>query len=129
MAARRFEFEEGTSSKFWTVELDGKSVKVTFGRIGSTGQEKTKAFSHAIKAARGEAKLIAEKLAKGYKEVTGAAKNEPDEEEDDRPQSRERVRGERVLLEQDRGCDEDAAGNQVRQRQHHAPADPVEQRT
>jgi predicted DNA-binding WGR domain protein len=90
MPARRFEFEEGSSSKFWAVERDGRKVTVTFGRIGSTGQEKTKSFPTDAKAVAEEEKLIAEKLRKGYSEVKGAkappkkaADEDDDEEEDD----------------------------------------------
>ena len=68
---RRFEFEEGTSSKFWEIERRARTVTVTFGRIGSKGQEKAKSFGSDADAAHEEEKLIAEKLRKGYREVTG----------------------------------------------------------
>jgi len=71
LPARRFEFEEGSSSKFWAIERDARTVTVTFGRIGSKGQEKAKSFASEEAAAGEEAKLIAEKLRKGYREATG----------------------------------------------------------
>jgi predicted DNA-binding WGR domain protein len=77
MSARRFEFTEGSSSKFWAVERSARTVTVTFGRIGSSGQEKAKSFPTEEKATHEEEKLIAEKLGKGYREVTGGAKAKP----------------------------------------------------
>lgn len=69
---RRFEASEGGSEKFWEIELSGASHTVSYGRLGSAGQSKTKSFASA-EAARGDAdKLIGEKTKKGYVEVTGA---------------------------------------------------------
>lgn len=68
-STRRFEFVEGTSSKFWEVRCDGSDVLVRFGRIGSTGQTLRKPFGDAAAAERHVEKLIAEKTGKGYREV------------------------------------------------------------
>ena len=67
--ARRFEFVEGTSSKFWEVALAGAEQTVRYGRIGTSGQCKVKSFSSAEAAQRDTDKLIAEKTGKGYQEV------------------------------------------------------------
>ncbi len=67
-AARRFELVEGSASKFWEVARDGCSVTVRFGRIGSSGQSQTKDFASEELADRHAARLIEEKLAKGYRE-------------------------------------------------------------
>jgi uncharacterized protein (TIGR02996 family) len=67
---RTFEFIEGSSQKFWTIELDGKKTIVTFGRIGTKGQRKEKKYPSAAAAEAQYQKLIREKLAKGYKETT-----------------------------------------------------------
>ena len=32
------EFVEGTSSKFWRARVDGTTVTVNYGKIGTTGQ-------------------------------------------------------------------------------------------
>ncbi len=69
---RRFEFQEGGSNKFWEVELAGASFTVCWGRIGSAGQRQTKRFADAAKAGSEHDKLVAEKLRKGYREVSGA---------------------------------------------------------
>ncbi|MEI8256766.1 MAG: WGR domain-containing protein, partial [Deltaproteobacteria bacterium] len=70
--ARRFEFEEGGSSKFWEVSLSGDAMTVTFGRLGSAGQSKTKSFASADAAQKEADKLVAEKTRKGYAEVGSA---------------------------------------------------------
>src|SRR5262249_38871718 len=45
-----------------------------FGRAGTKGQAKTKSFADADAAGRQHDKLVQEKLAKGYKETTPAAR-------------------------------------------------------
>ncbi|HVG60516.1 MAG TPA: WGR domain-containing protein [Hyalangium sp.] len=67
---RRFEFVEGSSSKFWSPELQGNTFIVTFGRIGTAGQRKEKAFPDEESAQREYEKKVAEKLREGYREVT-----------------------------------------------------------
>jgi cell wall assembly regulator SMI1/predicted DNA-binding WGR domain protein len=66
---RRFELSDGTSNKFWQIAREGRAHTVTFGRIGTAGQQKQKTFETAELAARDEARLVKEKLAKGYVEV------------------------------------------------------------
>jgi predicted DNA-binding WGR domain protein len=66
--ARRLTSTEGGSSKFWEGAVEGTTLTVRFGKIGSAGQTKTKSFASADAARKELAKLIAEKLAKGYKE-------------------------------------------------------------
>ena len=76
MNKRYFEFtgaddDRGTSAsaKFWEVEVDGSTVVVRFGKIGATGQTTRKDFADA-EAAEGEAaKLIGQKVKKGYVET------------------------------------------------------------
>lgn len=77
MAARRFEFQEGGSSKFWEIEQDGSSVTVRYGRIGAAGTAKTTAFSGDAEAAKEVDKLVREKTKKGYQEVGGAVNWRP----------------------------------------------------
>jgi len=66
---RRFEFVGSGSEKFWEISLDGNQHTVRFGRLGSAGQSKTKTFADPDQARLDAAKLVAEKLAKGYQEV------------------------------------------------------------
>lgn len=67
---RRFEFVEGSSSKFWSPELQGSTFIVIFGRIGTAGQRKEKVFPDEESARREYEKKVAEKLREGYQEVT-----------------------------------------------------------
>ena len=70
---RRFEFSDSTSNKFWEVEVKGKTLNVTFGKIGTKGQSKPKDFATPEKAKAEMEKLIKEKTSKGYVEVGGKA--------------------------------------------------------
>jgi uncharacterized protein (TIGR02996 family) len=70
---RTFEFSEGSSNKFWNIELSGRSFSVCFGRIGTAGQQQTKSFSDEAAAKIAFNKLIAEKVRKGYQETTPSA--------------------------------------------------------
>jgi predicted DNA-binding WGR domain protein len=67
---RRFEFVEGSSAKFWEPEVQGHTFIVTFGRIGTAGQRKEKAFPDEEAAQREYEKKVAEKLREGYREVS-----------------------------------------------------------
>ena len=61
----RFEFTEGTSRKFWEATLEGAALLVKWGRLGTTGQQKTHAFATPAEA-RGELEvLVAEKTKSG----------------------------------------------------------------
>lgn len=68
--ARRYEFTEGTSKKFWEIELEGESFTARWGRIGTDGQEKTQDFDSAADARKAHDKLCAEKEKKGYQLVS-----------------------------------------------------------
>jgi predicted DNA-binding WGR domain protein len=70
---RRFEFVDSTSNKFWEVEVKGKTLNVTFGKIGTKGQSKPKDFATPEKAKGEMEKLIKEKTGKGYVEAGGKA--------------------------------------------------------
>ncbi len=70
---RRFEFQEGTSNKFWEISVEGNAFTVRYGKIGAAGQTQTKTFKDAAKAEAEANKLIAEKTKKGYVEVAAAS--------------------------------------------------------
>ena len=70
---RRFEFVEGTSSKFWEAEVSGTTLKVCYGKIGTAGKAETKVLGSEAGAQAEADKLIREKTKKGYKEVAVAA--------------------------------------------------------
>jgi uncharacterized protein (TIGR02996 family) len=74
---RTFTFTDAKSHKFWNIERKGKSFTVTYGRIGSAGQAQTKTFADEARAIKEHDKLVTEKLRKGYRETTPAAKTVP----------------------------------------------------
>lgn len=74
---RRFEFFDGKSSKFWAVRVDDAELIVSFGRIGTQGQCKSKSFATEAAAKAEEARLIREKTGKGYREVSPGASSAP----------------------------------------------------
>jgi uncharacterized protein (TIGR02996 family) len=74
---RTFEYSDATSHKFWNVETKGTALTVTYGRIGSAGQTQLKSFPDEAAARKEQEKLITEKVKKGYRETTPAARKEP----------------------------------------------------
>ena len=62
----RYELVEGSSSKFWEVLVEGSTLSVRFGRIGTNGQTKDKDFDSAEAATKEKNKLVKEKIGKGY---------------------------------------------------------------
>jgi uncharacterized protein (TIGR02996 family) len=68
----RYEFKEGSSSKFWEITVEGKKVTTRWGRIGTAGQSKTKSFASPAAAQKEYDKLLGEKTRKGYTLVGGA---------------------------------------------------------
>lgn len=71
--------QEGTSNKFWNIEVIGKKFTVTYGKIGTKGTSSEKKFSSEAECLKEAEKLIAEKLKKGYKEVKEGGKPSSDE--------------------------------------------------
>ncbi|MFF9400654.1 DUF4132 domain-containing protein [Streptomyces sp. NPDC014646] len=69
---RRWEYVEGTASKFWETGAEGSVVTVRHGRCGSTGRTQTKEYASAEAAAEQVRKSIAEKEKKGYREVAAS---------------------------------------------------------
>src|SRR2546423_3242325 len=65
------EFEEGTSSKFWRARVEGKTLYVNYGKIGSNGQTQVKDFANTAGAQSEYEKLVREKKKKGYIEAGG----------------------------------------------------------
>ena len=98
---RLFVLKDGTSNKFWNIELNGAEFTVTFGRIDTNGQTQTKSFASATEAKKAHDKLVAEKLKKGYFETTDApalATIPPPPKPPEQPISTERKALEAALL-------------------------------
>jgi predicted DNA-binding WGR domain protein len=69
---REYQLVEGTSKKFWAIELHGSKHTVQFGRIGTAGQTQTKDFKTPEEAQKAYEKLVQEKVKKGYQRVAEA---------------------------------------------------------
>lgn len=76
------EFEEGTSSKFWRARVEGKTLYVNYGKIGSAGQTQVKDFGDGAGAQKEYDKLVREKRKKGYVD-SGEGGGGGDEDEDE----------------------------------------------
>ncbi|MFP2927328.1 WGR domain-containing protein [Pyxidicoccus sp. 3LG] len=77
----RYEFKEGSSSKFWEITLSGNTFTARWGRIGTDGQSKTQTFDSPAAAQKEYDKLVREKEKKGY-ELAGEG-DEGDDSGDD----------------------------------------------
>jgi predicted DNA-binding WGR domain protein len=80
------EFEEDSSSKFWRARVEGKTLYVNYGRIGTTGQTSMKELASPDAALKELEKLEREKRKKGYQDAgsagAGAGADGGDEDED-----------------------------------------------
>lgn len=59
-------YQDGSSNKFWNIEVTGNSFIVTYGKIGTVGQTQTKTYDNEDKCLKEAEKLLSEKLKKGY---------------------------------------------------------------
>lgn len=66
-----YRFVAGTSNKFWRIGMDGCTVVVEYGRVGTKGQRVVKTFEDEARARREVTKLTLEKTRKGYEEFAG----------------------------------------------------------
>ncbi|EMO24877.1 WGR domain protein [Leptospira interrogans serovar Bataviae str. HAI135] len=58
-------FKDGSSDKFWNIEVSGNSFTVTYGKTGTSGTSQTKTFDNEEKCLKEAQKLLSEKLKKG----------------------------------------------------------------
>ena len=63
------EFAEGSSSKFWRARVEGKTLYVNYGKIGSNGQTQVKELADPAAAKAEYDKLVREKRKKGYEDA------------------------------------------------------------
>jgi len=66
MARTRLTCTEGGSNKFWEGWVEGNTLSVRFGKIGTDGQTKLKKLASPTTARAELAKVLAEKRKKGY---------------------------------------------------------------
>jgi len=76
-------FEEGSSSKFWRARVQGGTLYVNFGRIGSSGQTQIKEMGSAAAAEKELEKLAVSKRKKGYEDAEAEAEAEEELEEEE----------------------------------------------
>ena len=67
---RTFEFHDARSHKFWMIDVRGNGFTVTFGKVGTPGQTRTRDFATPEKAQAAADRLIRGKTAKRYIETT-----------------------------------------------------------
>lgn len=77
------EFQEGTSSKFWRARVEGSTLYVNYGKIGSAGQTQVKDFGTSDGANKEYDKLVREKRKKGYLDAGAAPPDDDDEDVND----------------------------------------------
>ncbi len=78
------EFEEGTSSKFWRARVEGATLYVNYGKIGSAGQTQVKDFGTGDLATKEYDKLVREKRKKGYVDAgSGGGGSGGDDDDED----------------------------------------------
>ncbi|HBN2097141.1 TPA: WGR and DUF4132 domain-containing protein [Escherichia coli] len=65
---RHFIYQDEKSHKFWAVKQQGNELHISWGKVGTNGQNQVKSFADAAAAEKAELKLIAEKVKKGYVE-------------------------------------------------------------
>jgi predicted DNA-binding WGR domain protein/Leucine-rich repeat (LRR) protein len=63
------EYKDEKSAKFWKIDVNNNTHTVTYGKIGTNGQSKTKTFESVEKATKEAEKLIKAKTKKGYQEI------------------------------------------------------------
>jgi predicted DNA-binding WGR domain protein len=71
------EYKDEKSAKFWKITVESNTHTVTYGKIGTDGQSKTKTFESAEKALQEAQKLIKAKTKKGYHTVAKEALDPP----------------------------------------------------
>lgn len=69
MQAERYFFDDGSSRKFWSHTLKGKSHTICYGRIGTAGREVSKSFDTPAAAKSDIQKVVAQKIKSGYRLV------------------------------------------------------------
>ncbi|MFP5039989.1 AAA domain-containing protein [Parasediminibacterium sp. JCM 36343] len=60
-------FKDEKSHKFWEAAIDGAKLITRFGKAGTKGQTQIKTFATAALAEKEKAKLLADRIEKGYK--------------------------------------------------------------
>lgn len=75
---RTFIYSDEKSNKFWSIEANGKSYTVKYGKVGTDGQTQTKEFSDEAACLAAVEKAISGKTGKGYAEQTDGLSAAPE---------------------------------------------------
>lgn len=102
------------SAKFWQVLQSGSNLEIQYGRIGSIGKSITKSFETSQKAQQELEKLVAEKLKKGYLEITtknqrGGSEHNSSSETQQCPSCKSTIRGGKFCSE----CGQPVSNNSI----------------
>lgn len=65
---KHLKYIDGTSDKFWQIEVTDTTYTVVYGRNGTSGTAQTKSFSSGEECLKAAEKLLNEKVKKGYSE-------------------------------------------------------------
>lgn len=66
---KSLKYIDGTSDKFWEIEVKGSNYTVTYGKNGTSGTTQTKSFGSDEECLKMAEKILAEKVKKGYSET------------------------------------------------------------
>ena len=94
----RYEFSEGSSNKFWEINLTGKAFTTTYGKIGTGGQTTIKTFKTDADAKKEYGKLVAEKAKKGYTAAKGGGGRAATDDDEDDDEEQEKAPAKKAKL-------------------------------
>ena len=63
---KQLTYKDDKSDKFWSIETNGNSFTVTYGKAGTSGASQTKTFKSEYECENEAEKLVKEKMKKGY---------------------------------------------------------------
>jgi len=66
---KHLKYIDGSSDKFWQIEVLNNSYTVTYGRNGTSGTSQVKSFDDDVQCLKAAEKLLNEKIKKGYSET------------------------------------------------------------
>ncbi|OIV39727.1 DUF6493 family protein [Flavobacterium johnsoniae] len=66
---KNLKYIDGSSDKFWEIEVTGLEYTVTYGKNGTSGTSQTKSFASNEECLKMAEKILAEKIKKGYSET------------------------------------------------------------
>lgn len=119
------EFEEDSSSKFWRARIEGKTLFVNYGRIGTTGQMSMKELASPDAAQKELDKLEKEKRKKGYQDAGSAGEGADEEGDEDGDEGEDEEGGDEGEEEEGEDDDEDEAPKSKKGGKAAAPAAPA----